>query len=109
MCIRDRPLTDLTAKQMPTVLNWGENEQCAFETLQHLVCENPVLAIPVPGQPFYLYTDASAVAVGCQLTQFDDNMVEHPIAYARMKFSATQSSWSVTEREARGVIIEFFP
>ena len=64
-----KPWTNLTAKQMPTVLNWGENEQCAFETLQHLVCEAPVLAIPVPGQPFCLYTDASAVAVGCQLTQ----------------------------------------
>ena len=99
-----KPLTDLTAKQMPTVLNLGENEQCAFETLQHMVCEAPVLAVPVPGQPFCLYTDASAVAVGCQLTQFDDNMVEHPIAYASMKFSATQSSWSVIEREAFAIV-----
>jgi len=38
--------------------------------------------------------------VVCQLSQYDDNMREHPVAYASMKLSATQSSWSVIEREA---------
>jgi len=93
-------LTDLTAMRMPALLNWAESEQNAFETLQRLVCDAPVMAIPMPGKPFNLYTDASAVALGCQLTQYDDNMREHPVAYARMKLSATQSSWSVIEREA---------
>jgi len=95
-----KPLTDLTAKRMPALLNWGESEQKAFETLQRLVCEAPVMAIPVPGRPFHLYTDASAIAVGCQVAQYDDNMREHPVVYASMKLSATQSAWSVIEREA---------
>jgi len=36
---------------MPALLNWGESEQKAFETLQRLVCEAHVMAIPVPGKP----------------------------------------------------------
>jgi len=99
-----KPLTDLTAKRMAEVLNWGESEQKAFETLKCVVCEAPVLAVPVPGKSFHLYTDASAVAVCCQLTQFDDNGVEHPVAYASMKLSTTQSAWSVIEREAFAIV-----
>jgi len=67
-----KPLTDLTGGQKPTILQWGDAEQQAFDSLRRLVCEAPVCAVPVPGKPFTLYTDASAVMVGCQLTQCDD-------------------------------------
>jgi len=99
-----KPLSDLTAKRMSAVLNWGESEQKAFENLKCLVCKAPVLAVPVPRKSFHLYTDASAVAVGSQLTQFDDNGVEHPVAYASIKLSTTQSAWSVIEREVFAIV-----
>ena len=77
-----KPLTDLAGGRNPTILKWGDTEQRAFETLRRLICEAPVCAVPVPGRPFNLYTDASAVMVGCQLTQYDDSGVEHPVAFA---------------------------
>jgi len=51
-----------------------------------------------------LYTDASAVMVGCQLAQCDDSGVEHPVAFASQKLTATQCAWSVNEREAYAIV-----
>ena len=99
-----KPLTDLTGGRKPTILRWGDTEQRAFETLRRLICEAPVCAVPVPGRPFNLYTDASAVMVGCQLTQYDDSGVEHPVAFVSHKLTATQCAWSVIEREAYAVV-----
>ena len=67
-----KPLTDLTGKHRPTALQWGDAQQCAFETLRRLVCEAPICSVPIPIRPFQLHTDTSAVAVGCMLSQLDD-------------------------------------
>jgi len=99
-----KPLTALTGKREPSVLNWGEREQQAFETLRQKVCEAPVLATPNPGRPFRLHTDASAVSVGCHLSQCDDAGQEHPIAFASQKLTPTQCAWATIEREAYAVI-----
>jgi len=68
------------------------------------VCEAPVLATPTPGQPFQLHTDASAISVGCQLSQCDNTGQEHPIAFASQKLTPTQCAWAAIEREAYAVI-----
>jgi len=61
------------------------------------VCEAPVLAIPNPGQPFRLHTDASAISVGCQLSQCDNTGQEHPIAlHVR---SSPQPRWALALQE----------
>ena len=99
-----KPLTDLTGGRKPTILVWGDAEQQAFETLRRLVCEAPVCSVSVPGRPFSLYNDASAVMVGCQLAQCDDSAVEHPVAFASQKLTATQCAWSVIEREAYAIV-----
>ena len=83
-----RPLTNLTAKRQPFALQWGAQEQTAFEGLRAKISEAPVLLVPKPGQPFLLYTDASAISVACQLCQFDGNGKEHPVAYASLKLTA---------------------
>jgi len=61
-----KPLTDLTAKSQRFMLQWGAQEQSAFEMLCTKISEAPVLLVPKPGQPFLLYTDASATSVACQ-------------------------------------------
>ena len=99
-----KPLTDLTGGQKPTILQWGDAEQQAFDSLRRLVCEAPVCAVPVPGKPFTLYTDASAVMVVCQLTQCDDMGAEHPVAFASHKVTVSQCAWSVIEREAYAIL-----
>ena len=68
-----KPLTDLTAKRQPFMLQWGAQEQSAFEILRTKISEAPVLLFPKPGQPFLLYTDESATSAACYWCQFDDN------------------------------------
>ena len=99
-----KPLTDLTKGRQPSLLQWGVTEQLAFETLCAKVSEAPVLLVPRPGQPFLLYTDASATAVACQLAQYDDEGAEHPVAYASQKLTVSQCAWSVIEREAFAIV-----
>lgn len=99
-----KPLTDLTGGRQPTILQWGATEQLAFETLRSKIAGAPVLLVPRPGQPFLLYTDASTIAVACQLAQYDDQGAEHPVAYASLKLTATQCAWSVIEREAFAIV-----
>jgi len=81
-----------------------EREQQVFETLRQKVCEAPVLVTARPGQPFLLYTDASAISVGCQLAQSDSTGQEHPVAFASQKLTSTQCAWATIEREACAVI-----
>ena len=95
-----KPLTDMTAARKPMTLNCGENEKFAFDDLRQKISQAPVLAVPQPGKPFRLYTDTSAVAVGCQLFQCDEHGDEHPVAYASSKLTVTQCNWAVIEREA---------
>jgi len=99
-----KPLTALTGKHEPLLFKWGERKQQAFETLRQKVCEARVLATARPGQPFLLYTDASAISVDCQLAQRDNTEQEHPVAFASQKLIPTQCAWATIEREAYAVI-----
>jgi len=40
-----KPLTDLTAERQPFVLQWGAQEQSAFEVLRTKISETPVLLV----------------------------------------------------------------
>ena len=46
-----------TAKHTP--VDWGEEEQIAFDTLKSLCCKAPILAYPNYKLPFILHTDSS--------------------------------------------------
>ena len=45
-------------------------------------------------------------AVGVSLSN-NNNIEEHPIAYASCKFSETQLKWSIIEKEAYAVLFGF--
>ena len=99
-----KPLNDLRDARKPAMLQRGDAEQQAFDTLQRVVSKAPVLAVPVPGKPFILRTDASAVQVACQLAQSDAAGNEHPVGFASQKLTSTQCCWSVIEREAYAIV-----
>ena len=82
----------------------GDAQQCAFETLRRLVCEAPICSVPIPSRPFLLHTDTSAAAVGCMLSQLDDEGIEHPVDYASHKLSPAQCAWSVIECETFAIV-----
>ena len=50
-----------------------------------------------------MYIDASAIAVGAILAQPYDE-VDHPISYASRKLNSVERNYSMTEREALGMV-----
>ena len=87
------PLTDLTKGNQPTILQWSNMEQVAFETLCSKTSEAPVLIVPRPGQPFVLYSDASNIMVA---SQYDNENAEHAVAYASLKLTVPQCALKAT-------------
>ena len=58
-----------------------EEHQKAFETLKGALLCRPVLVLPRKDRHWRLATDASIVAMGAVLSQYDDDNIEHPIGY----------------------------
>ena len=70
-------------------VHWGPEQQEAFETLQRLCTESPILAYADFKAPFILHTDASGDGLGAVLYQVQERK-QRVIAYA---------SWSLTRNE----------
>ena len=88
---------------------WGEAQQCAFNTIKEKLSSPPVLAYADFSKPFVLHTDASTEGLGAVLYQVQEGQ-ERVIAYAsrglrnsekhypahKMEFLCLK--WSVTEK-----------
>ncbi|KAM7291867.1 uncharacterized protein ISCGN_028438 [Ixodes scapularis] len=98
------PLTELTAKRVPNTVPWGDRAERAFEGLKAALMNATAFATPDPGQPYWLFTDASDFAHGACLAQVSDGGREGPVAFTSQKFSPTQSRWATVEKEAFAVI-----
>ncbi|GBN65464.1 Retrovirus-related Pol polyprotein from transposon 297 [Araneus ventricosus] len=94
------PLTDLTKRKVPNVLPWSVEAGEAFVKTKDELIIMPTLHTPDIGCPFWLYTDASATAIGACLAQHNDVGKELPIAFFTKKLTPTQMKWSTIEREA---------
>lgn len=64
------PLTRLTSPYARFV--WGENEQAAFEAVQSALLNCAALSAPRNDRPLYVTTDASDLATGYVVEQYDD-------------------------------------
>ncbi|GFQ64373.1 retrovirus-related Pol polyprotein from transposon 17.6 [Trichonephila clavata] len=98
------PLTELTKKNKPNEVSWGEAEQSSFDKLKELLCKVTSLATPDANLPFQVHCDASDYDVGCCLTQQDTDGVYMPIAFPSQKFTAKQKNWVSIEKEAWAVL-----
>ncbi|CAL5378690.1 unnamed protein product [Camellia sinensis] len=61
------PLTHLTRKN--TKFEWTENCEKSFQELKKRLTSAPVLTIPLSGEGFIVYSDASHQGLGCVLMQ----------------------------------------
>jgi len=67
---------------------WNNEAQKSFEQLKDVMCSDLVLRLPRQGEPFQMYSDASAGAVGVVLCQIDPiDKKSHPCAYGSRKFN----------------------
>ncbi|KAM7304830.1 uncharacterized protein ISCGN_014730 [Ixodes scapularis] len=98
-----KPLTELTSKRVPNRLPWTYAADRAFVALRRVLCDAVALYTPDSERPYWLYTDASAIAVGACLAQLGEGGEENPVTFASYRFTPTQMRWSI-EREAFGVI-----
>ena len=56
------PLTRLTRQGVPFV--WSEECELSFQRLKELLTTAPILTLPVEGEAFTVYCDASGVGLG---------------------------------------------
>ena len=63
----------------------------------------PVLVLPRKDRHWRLATDASIVAMGAVLSQYDDDNIEHPFGYYSRKLIDTETRWSIWELELGAV------
>jgi len=78
---------------------WFGAQEEAFQQLQQLLTQAPVLAFPNVNQEFILETDASGTGLGAILAQ---QQQDGPIAYASQTLKLHEKRYSATELEALG-------
>ncbi|KAJ4958317.1 hypothetical protein NE237_025428 [Protea cynaroides] len=91
------PLTSLTKKGEKFV--WTDKCEKSFQTLKARLISAPILIIPIPGQPFILYTDASGLGLGCVLMQG-----EQVIAYASRQLKTHEKNYPTHDLELAAVV-----
>lgn len=99
------PLTDLLKSRVKFV--WSVQAQCAFDNVKALLCSSPVLPAPQFNKPFTLQVDGSYVGAGAVLLQADVEGVERPVGFFSKKFNSYQLNYSVIEKEALALIVDY--
>ena len=86
------------SKKKKIGVHWGPEQQEAFETLQGLCTESPVLAYTDFKAPFILHTDASGDGLDAVLYQVQEGP-KGVIAYASWSLSKSERNYPVHNLE----------
>lgn len=97
------PLSDLTRKGNPNVLQWNDEHERAFNELKTHIANPPVLLLPNVKNPFILRTDASNTGLGAVLLQ-DIDGGKRPVAFASRKLIPREQKFSTIEKEALAIV-----
>jgi RNase H-like domain found in reverse transcriptase/Reverse transcriptase (RNA-dependent DNA polymerase) len=73
--------------QKNTKVDWNNQCQEAFETLEGRFLQEPMLMMPDHSKPFQIELDASKYTSGAVLTQTDINGDRHPVAFLLKTFT----------------------
>lgn len=98
------PLRELTRKGVK--FEWQKKQNEAFDTLKGLVADAKLLHFFDNNLRTRVIADASPVALGAVLVQFEgagDNL-PRPIAYASKSLTETEKRYCQTEKEALGLV-----
>jgi len=93
------PLTDLTKKGLPNVLQWSDVHERAFSTLKRCVCNPPVLQLPDVTKPFILQ-----MMLHVMVYEQESEQTKHPVAFASRKLLPREQNYSTIEREALAIV-----
>ncbi|GJP34392.1 hypothetical protein CLOM_g18839 [Closterium sp. NIES-68] len=92
-----------------TAWSWGREQEEAWRTLKEAVKTAPMLKLPDPEEPFWLYTDWSSSGMGAVLCQKEKG-TERVVAYASGSCSPAESNYSSYEGEGLAAVwaVELF-
>ena len=96
------PLEELLREDQE--FNWTEECNISFETLKMKLVEAPILRFPKRSTKFHVHINASGLAIGAILTQPGDDGMDYPIVYSSRKLNKAERNYSMTEREALGMV-----
>ncbi|XP_049406129.1 uncharacterized protein LOC125869726 [Solanum stenotomum] len=91
------PLTRLTRVDVPFV--WSDECGASFLRLKELLTTAPILTLPVEGEGFTVYCDASGVGLGCVLMQQGQ-----VIAYATRQLKIHERNYPTHDMELAAVV-----
>lgn len=100
----------LIAKPLHTLLQknvdfcFGEDEQCAFNTLKDKLLESPILCIYSPTAITELHCDASSYGYGSVLLQKQSSGKLHPVFYFSQRTTQVESRYHSFELECLAVV-----
>lgn len=97
-----KPLTELCSTKRQ--FEWTPRRAEAFEQVQRLIADAPVLRHVDYTRPLILRTDASTVGIGAVLLQVDAKGDEHPIGFVSKAFNETEKRWSTYEQECYAMV-----
>lgn len=97
------PLNDLL-KSKTKELDWSTSTTAAFRRVKTLLAEATMLNHPIPDSPTCIMTDASDVAVGAVLQQFNNGNWK-PISYFSRTLTLTESRYSTFDREMLAIYL----
>ena len=100
-----RPLTDLTKKEVPFV--WSEECEAAFQELKHRFTSGPILVHFHSDRKTIVETDASDFALGCVLSQLQDDKTTRPVAFHSWKFNSAELNYDVHDKEMLAIVVAF--
>ncbi|KAD5508099.1 hypothetical protein E3N88_15802 [Mikania micrantha] len=91
------PLTALTHKGKP--YEWVPEQENAFRTLKHMLCNTPILTLPDGNNDFVVYCDASNQGLGCVIMQRGK-----AFAYASRQLKIHEKNYTTHDLELGAVI-----
>ena len=80
------------------------NQENAFQKLKLLLIQTPILKVANPSASYILQTDASDRGLGAVLSQADEEVEEHPVAFASRKLLPREMNYSVIEKECLAIV-----
>ena len=91
------PLTRLTQKEV--IFQWSDKCEVSFQRLKTLLTTAPILTLPVEGEGFVVYCDASRVGLGCVLMQKG-----RVIAYASRQLKVHEKNYPIHDLDLASVL-----
>jgi hypothetical protein len=98
------PLTAMLRNNQLAENVCNAEKEKALQVLKNELLSDRCLYAPDHSKPYFLFTDASAGAVGSWIGQHDDSGQLRPIAFASKKLTSCQVNYSVVEKELHAVV-----